>query len=68
MEKTLKYGEFMLEEYISGKEITVAQVGKEIFPAIEIIPDDNFYDFKAKYNSNDTKYIEATYSSSRQKN
>ena len=67
VEKTLKYGEFMLEEYISGKEITVAQVGKEIFPAIEIIPDDNFYDFKAKYNSNDTKYIEATYSSSRQK-
>ena len=67
VEKTIKYGEFMLEEYISGKEITVAQVGNEIFPAIEIIPEDNFYDFRAKYNSNDTKYMKANYSSSKQK-
>ena len=66
VEETLKFGEFMLEEYISGKEITVAQVGNEIYPAVEINPGDNFYDFNAKYYSTNTSYSEAIYSQSRQ--
>ena len=37
-----KYGQFMIEEFIEGKEITVAMVGEDIFPAVEIIPDDGF--------------------------
>ena len=66
VQETLKFGEFMLEEYISGKEITVAQVGNEIFPAVEINPGNNFYDFNAKYYSTNTNYSEAIYSQSRQ--
>ena len=62
-----KYGDFMIEEFIHGDEITVAQVGNEIYPPVKITPDNQFYDFQAKYNSENTKYTKAEYSSAKQK-
>ena len=62
-----KYGQFMIEEFIEGKEITVAMVGEDIFPAVEIIPDDGFYDFNSKYNSKNTSYEKAIFEPSREK-
>ena len=66
IEEASKYGEFMIEEFIEGTEITVARVGNENFPPVQIIPENQFYDFQAKYNSSNTKYTKAEYSKERQ--
>ncbi len=52
-----EYGDVMAEAYISGKEYTVAFVDNEILPVIELQTDNQFYDYDAKYESNDTRYI-----------
>lgn len=50
---------FITEECITGKEFTVTIIGDECFPAIEIITGNEFYDYEAKYISDDTGLIEA---------
>ena len=52
----------MVEEFIEGRELTVAIVGENTYPAIEIIPPNEFYDFSAKYDGIGTKYIPANLS------
>ena len=42
----------MIEEYIGGREIQVAIMGKRKLGAIELVPKRKFYDYQAKYNSN----------------
>ena len=49
----------MFEEYIHGREITVTIIDKECFPPIEIITKNEFYDYDAKYISDDTLHVEA---------
>ena len=44
-----KYKKLLQEEYIEGREIQVAVMGKRAIGAIEIQPFRKFYDFKAKY-------------------
>jgi D-alanine-D-alanine ligase len=45
-----KYSPWILiEKYISGKEITVGVLGEKTLPIIEIIPQNEFYDYDAKY-------------------
>ena len=46
----------MAEEYIAGREMTVGIVNGEVLPIIEIIPKSAFYDYEAKYISDDTRY------------
>lgn len=44
--------EALIEEYIKGKEITVGIIGNkelEVFPPIEIVPKNEFYDYESKY-------------------
>lgn len=56
--KAFEYGEkIIIEEYISGRELTVAILGEEALPVIEIITKENVYDFSAKYNDESTRYI-----------
>ena len=55
-------GEIIVEDFIEGKELTVAIVGENTYPAIEIIPPNEFYDFSAKYDGIGTKYIPANLS------
>ena len=47
----------MAESWISGRELTVGIVGDDVLPVIEILPADGFYDFEAKYERNDTRYL-----------
>lgn len=50
---------FLFQEFIKGKELTVTVIDNECFPPIEIITNNEFYDYEAKYISNDTLHIEA---------
>tara|TARA_X000000368_G_scaffold78059_1_gene58318 strand:+ start:3606 stop:4532 length:927 start_codon:yes stop_codon:yes gene_type:complete len=50
---------FLFEEYIEGRELTVTVINKECFPPIEIITKNEFYDYEAKYISDDTLHIQA---------
>ena len=50
---------FLFEEYIEGRELTVTIINKECYPPIEIITTNEFYDYDAKYISNETLHIEA---------
>jgi len=43
------YNKVLVEEYIPGKEIQAAVMGKKALGAIELIPKRKFYDYAAKY-------------------
>jgi D-alanine-D-alanine ligase len=47
----------MVEEFIPGRELTVAILGDETLPLVEIIPIDGFYDYEHKYSKGMTDYI-----------
>ena len=49
--------EVLIEKWLSGPEFTVALLGEEILPAIRIQPAGIFYDYEAKYLSDETKYF-----------
>ncbi len=52
------YKKIMIEEFIGGREIQVAIMGKMKLGAIELKPKRKFYDYQAKYNVNArTKHI-----------
>ena len=46
------YKQVMIEEFIAGREIQVAIMGKKKLGAIELKPKRKFYDYQAKYNTN----------------
>lgn len=50
-------GAVLAEQWIEGKEYTVAILGDEALPAILLETPRDFYDYEAKYQSNDTQYI-----------
>ncbi len=51
--KSLKnYKKIMIEQFIGGREIQVAILGKRKLGAIELKPKRKFYDYQAKYNTN----------------
>ena len=45
---------FIFEEFIDGREFTVTIIDNECLPPIEIITKNDFYDYDAKYLSDDT--------------
>lgn len=47
----------LAEEFITGRELTVGLINGECLPIIEICPHEGTYDYEAKYNRNDTKYL-----------
>jgi len=47
----------ILEEYLSGAEITVGILGEQALPVIEIRPANTFYDYQAKYEPGKTSYL-----------
>ena len=49
--------EVLVEKWLSGPEFTVAVLGEEILPSVRIQPAGTFYDYKAKYLSDETKYF-----------
>lgn len=55
--KAATFGDVLVESYIDGREITVAVVGDEALPVIEIIPKGGFYDYEHKYTRGMTNYV-----------
>ncbi|MCF8579915.1 D-alanine--D-alanine ligase [Enterobacter ludwigii] len=49
--------EVLIEKWLSGPEFTVAMLGEEILPSIRIQPAGVFYDYEAKYLSDETQYF-----------
>ena len=58
LNKLKAYDEILIEEFIPGREIQAAILGKKKLGAIELKPQRKFYDYKAKYSSKaKTKHI-----------
>ena len=47
--KASKYGKVMAEEWVGGKELTVAIIGDTVLPSVWIEPKNSFYDYDSKY-------------------
>lgn len=47
----------MVEQYVKGRELTVAIMGEETYPIVEIKPKDGFYDYEHKYTKGMTEYV-----------
>ncbi|MDD5772886.1 MAG: D-alanine--D-alanine ligase [bacterium] len=47
----------LIEEYVTGKEITVGILGDDALPVVEIVPKNKFYDFEAKYKKGMSEHI-----------
>ncbi|HXW77586.1 MAG TPA: D-alanine--D-alanine ligase [Candidatus Eremiobacteraceae bacterium] len=47
----------MVEEYVRGREFTVAILGDQALPIVEIAPTDEFYTYHAKYTPGASKHI-----------
>ncbi|MEM7209287.1 MAG: D-alanine--D-alanine ligase [Pseudomonadota bacterium] len=55
-ETAVKYGEVLAEKFVHGRELTVAVLGGQALPVIEIETPREFYDYKAKYFVDNTSY------------
>jgi len=49
--------EILIEQWIEGPEFTVAILGDEVLPVIQLKTPNVFYDYQAKYQSNTTEYL-----------
>ena len=47
----------LAEQFITGKEFTVAVLDRKALPAIQLKPANEFYDYDAKYLQDDTEYL-----------
>ena len=55
-----KYAQYLLEEYIEGKEVTVGVINNPdpvVLPILELRPKNRFYDYEAKYTKGLTEFI-----------
>jgi D-alanine-D-alanine ligase len=56
--KTAEAGDDVLaEQFISGAELTVSILNGQALPVIRMETDNEFYDYEAKYQSDDTRYF-----------
>lgn len=49
-------GEVLAEKFINGPEYTIAVLGDQALPSIRMETDNDFYDYEAKYLSDETRY------------
>lgn len=57
IELALRYSnKALIEEYISGREMTVGILGQQPLPVLEIKPKSGFYDYTSKYTAGMTEY------------
>ncbi|WP_233134095.1 D-alanine--D-alanine ligase [Aggregatibacter actinomycetemcomitans] len=47
----------LIEEWLAGDEFTVPVLDNEVLPSIKIVPEGEFYDYDAKYISDNTQYF-----------
>ena len=50
-------GEILVEEFIPGRELTVAMLGEEALPIVEIRPKSGLYDYESKYTAGRSEYF-----------
>lgn len=54
----LQYGDrIVVEEYIPGREMAVSVFKEKALPVVEIVAPGGFYDFTAKYQTAETRYV-----------
>jgi len=49
--------EALIEQYIPGRELTVAVIGDEALPIVEIKPQGGHYDYESKYTAGKSEYF-----------
>lgn len=49
--------EVLIEQWVTGREFTVGVLNGQVLPTIELKTSHDFYDYSAKYQSNDTQYL-----------
>lgn len=49
--------EVLIEQFIPGRELTVAVMGEEALPIVEIRPKSGFYDYESKYTAGRSEYF-----------
>lgn len=58
LDEALRFDELVLvEEFISGAEVTVGVLGDQALPVIQVVPKGGFYDFQSKYTPGQTEYL-----------
>ena len=58
VQAALKYdSEILVERWINGREFTVAILNGQVLPIVEMRTPRAFYDYEAKYQSNNTEYL-----------
>jgi len=57
LEDCFQYGNRVLvEDFFTGRELTVGILGDEALPAVEIVPNEGFYDYEHKYTKGASEY------------
>lgn len=51
-----EYGQVLIEHWIEGEEYTIGILGDEALPVIRLAPENEFYDYGAKYTDHNTGY------------
>ena len=46
----------LAEQWVNGEEYTISLLGEEVLPVIRLEAQSDFYDYEAKYKSDETKY------------
>lgn len=58
LDLAFEYGDqVLIEQFIPGRELTVAVIGDEALPVVEIRPRSGHYDYEAKYTSGMSEYF-----------
>jgi len=58
MQLAFEYGpELLIEQFIPGRELTVAVLGDEALPIVEIKPQGGHYDYESKYTAGKSEYF-----------
>ena len=58
VEYALKFDNtILIEEWLAGDELTVPVLDSQVLPALRIFPEGEFYDYNAKYISDNTQYF-----------
>jgi D-alanine-D-alanine ligase len=58
LEDCFQFGEeVLIEEFFTGRELTVGILGDEALPIVEIVPHDGFYDYAHKYTKGASTYF-----------
>lgn len=55
--RAAQYGGVLIEKWIEGTEFFVSILGHEVLPIVSVKPESGFYDFDAKYASEQTQYF-----------